>query len=42
LHPKKEVPALARISAGEFKDIVLQKLKKEPVVVVFAEESVSL
>jgi thioredoxin-like negative regulator of GroEL len=42
LHPTKEVPALARISADEFKDIVMQKLKKKPVVVVFAEESVSL
>jgi thioredoxin-like negative regulator of GroEL len=42
LHPTKEVPALTRISADEFKDIVMQKLKKKPVVVVFAEESVSL
>jgi len=42
LHPTKEVPALARISADEFKDIVMQKLKKKPVVVVFAEESLSV
>lgn len=42
LHPTKDVPALARISADEFKDIVMQKLKRKPVVVVFAEESVSL
>jgi hypothetical protein len=33
---------LATLSADEFKDIVIQKLQNKPVVVIFAEESVSL
>jgi hypothetical protein len=32
---------LATISADEFKRIVMDKLQKKPVVVIFAEENVS-
>jgi hypothetical protein len=41
-HPRKEVPALATVSADEFKHILMEKLQKKPVVVIFAEENVSL
>lgn len=41
-HPKKGIPTLATISADEFKDIVMQKLQNKPVVVIFAEESLSM
>ncbi|XP_069693062.1 V-type proton ATPase subunit S1-like [Periplaneta americana] len=42
MNARKEVPALATISADEFKDIVMQKLQKKPVVVIFAEENLSV
>ncbi|KDR13979.1 V-type proton ATPase subunit S1-like isoform X2 [Zootermopsis nevadensis] len=41
-HPIKEVPALATVSADDFKHILMEKLERKPVVVIFAEENLSV
>lgn len=41
-HTFKEIPALATVNADELKDIVLQRVEDKPVIVVFAEENLSV